>query len=129
MFRFYAENVCKQSFQHNLHFSRGKNGTMKSCTYLSMWLNQGTLSELYGRASRAGIQRHCFTAPAQLQDDRDNGSFFLKPLTTKYRQHTQETTTLPKAPLFHSLSSYDHRLFIFLTQGDSHYNHFHSPRN
>lgn len=47
--------------------------------YLPVHVDEaGAFSVLYGRSSWAGIQRHRFTAQAQKQDERDNGSFFFK---------------------------------------------------
>lgn len=92
--------------------------------------NAGSYTMFYGRPSWAGIQGHCFITHGQKQDDRDNGSFFFKPLTTKYRQDTQETSILPKALLFLQsarLLFHDHWWFIYLIQGDSYYHPIHSP--
>lgn len=60
------------------------------------------------------------------------GHFSSKPLTTKYRQDTQETSILPKTPLFPQPVRplcHDHWLFIYLNQDDSYYHAFHSHRN
>ncbi len=48
--------------------------------------------------------------------------FSSNPFTTKYRQDTQETSILPKAPLFPQpvcLLFHDHWLFIYFTPDDS----------
>lgn len=74
--------------------------TMESCTYLSMWMKQ----ELFlcfmvghpGRASRGIVS----LLRLRSRMSETMGHFSSKPLTTKYRQDTQETSILPKAPLF-----------------------------
>lgn len=89
---------------------------------LPVHVDEAVADAMFGRSCWACVQGHRFTAQAQKQDEKHNGSFFLKPLTTKYRQ---ETDILPKAPLFcHPvcLLFHGHWRFICFMQDDS-YSH------
>lgn len=73
--------------------------------------NAEGVSMLYGGASWASIQRHRFTAQAQRQDERDNGSFFFKTPHHQVQaghsgvQHRAEGPIVPRLVCLHDWDS------------------------
>lgn len=90
--------------QHNpQHHSEKKDN--EGSTYLSMRIKQELILFFMvghpGRASRGIVS--LLRLRSRMRETM--GHFSSKPLTTKYRQDTQETSILPKAPLFPSPSA------------------------
>lgn len=76
----------------------------------------GAYSMLYGRSSWAGIQRHRFTAQAQKQDERDNGSFFFKTPHHQVQAGHLGDQHPAKGPIVSQLvrlHCHDHCLYLF----------------
>lgn len=96
---------------------------MRNRTYLSMWVSRSLFYALWqvipGRESRGIVS----LLRLRSRKRETMVHFSSKPLTTKYRPDTQETSILPKAPLFLQAVCHDH-CFIY-----SYYDHIHSPRN
>lgn len=91
--------ISPQSKHH-----RGKM-TIKGCSYLSMWIMWET--RLCFMVDHPGQQSTGIVSLLGLRNRMREtmGHFSSKPLTTKYRQSTQETRKEPKAPLFPSSSA------------------------